>query len=1445
MNFLDAHNIQRLRKLKISRTDVDISDNDGPLKIAEIQFGLPSSEDVVRLSHLQIVNRELYRYPVRKPVPYGPLDTRLGTYDKQVPCETCGLRLAECSGHFGHIRFALPVLHVGYLKQTVAILQSICKRCSRVLLGDKERRGYLRQLRRTDIDIVARKALFSQVVAECKKQKNLVCSHCEMRNGSVKTLGTLKLVHVRFHHAKADTAARDAFNARMASAAASNDEVRAHLSHAEEDLDPLRVEQLFQRITPEDVELLDMDNVRGRPENLLIRYLSVPPVPIRPSVAMAAAQGSNEDDLTVKLSQMLIMNSIIEGAIKKGQATTVLMDNWEKLQLIAAKYFNSDQPGIPQSMRDQHPTRSLCQRLKGKPGRFRQNLSGKRVDFSGRTVISPDPNLAIDEVGVPILVAKNLTYPQRVFEHNVESLRRAVVNGPDEYPGANFVQWANGDKTYLRYGDRKRVARSLAAGVVVHRHLVDGDLVLFNRQPSLHRISIMCHRARVMEHRTFRFNECVCAPYNADFDGDEMNLHVPQTEEARAEALILLGVQHNLVTPRSGEPLVAAIQDFLTAAYLLSHKDRFFERSTFARLCVYMGDALERVDLPPPALLRPIEMWTGKQLFLVLVAPSLEARRRVRVNLELASRTYDKRNGVMCRNDGYVYMRNSELLCGVLDKKSLGSGSKSNLFHVLLRDYGPDMAAAAMSRLSKVCSRWLGEHGFSIGIADVQPGPKLANLKRSLVDAGYKRCQDYIDQLRRGLLKPLPGCSAEQTLESVLNGELSEVRTRAGELCKQELHHLNAPLIMTLCGSKGSEINISQMVSVVGQQTVSGGRIPEGFFRRTLPHFEVNAKDPAAKGFVQNSFYSGLTPTEFFFHSMAGREGLVDTAVKTADTGYMQRRLMKALEDLSIHYDGTVRTASGGLVQFHYGDDGLDPATMEADNGPVDIGRIWHRAQTLNPCDDDLPPLSRELIIAFIFEAKLLDERRYQISPRNRIVALFDDDDDDDDDDSSDDDDDEAAAKRDGRFNLTPALPLFRRQIAEFLCAEVLPKLESVTTACAPLGQIDERLRSSTVSKLAGTSLAQLEAFVALCTQKYGKTVCEPGTAVGAIGAQGIGEPCTQMTLKTFHFAGVASMNITLGVPRIKEIIDAMINISTPIITAHLENAHDAHGATAVRARVERTLLGNVCRAVRQIYRHDLVCVQVVLDGDAIEALQLDVNAESVRHAILQCVAPRLKLKEEHIECIDKLTLHVYPTTTERRELLYNLQFLMTELPSVVIFGVPGITRAVIKEVRDDPPEFQLLVEGNALMSVLGTPGIDSLRTTSNHILETYACLGIEAARATIVREIQITMGGHGIACDIRHLMLLAETMTSKGRVLGITRHGVAKMKGSILMLASFETPTDHLFDAAVHSRNDPVVGVSESIILGAPMPIGTGLFNVLHDQSTSSKICDKDALWL
>ncbi|CAJ0937344.1 unnamed protein product, partial [Mesorhabditis belari] len=1349
---------------------------DSARKATAVTFFPGSSEFIRQAAHVPICNAKLYEeQPGRlTPAALGPLDGRLGVSSK-------GL--------------------------VINCLQCICRNCSRLLLTAEEKTNFLRQIANPGLDYLRRKALHKKIITSCKKNK--MCLHCGQINGVVK-----KAVGVPLKIA--DALDREDISEYTQVMNASQ-EINKLLPKAKfSQLTPLQVQKIFSRILPEDIAIIMVRcGQEKHPQDLLLTRIPVPPVCIRPSVASEVKAGTTEDDLTMKLSEIFLINDVLRKHKRDGAPSKTVHETWEHLQIQCALYINAEVSGLPPDMQSKKTIRGLTQRLKGKQGRFRGNLSGKRVDFTSRTVISPDPNLRIDQVGVPIHVAKILTFPEVVNDLNIEKMRQLVRNGPDVHPGANYIDSKTQGKRYLRIGNRDYMAEKLQRGDIVERHLNDNDPVLFNRQPSLHKISIMSHRAKVMPGRTLRFNECACAPYNADFDGDEMNLHLPQTYEARAEASLLMGVKSNLITPRSGEPLVAAIQDFITGGYLMTHKDTFFPRAEVHRFAAAIIDASAkkqtRMFIPPPAILRPVELWTGKQLIELVIRPDADSE--INLNLKTKNKSYTK-NEDLCHNDSYVIIRNSQLICGVLDKSLLGSGSKVNIFYILLRDFGEDAAVDAMWRLARMAPVYLTNRGFSIGIGDVKPSERLLSERKALINEGYHKCDDFIAQLASGRLKTQPGCSEKETLESLILRELSVVRDHAGQVCVKNLSSHNAPLTMAICGSKGSFINISQMIACVGQQAISGHRPPDGFENRCLPHFPRYQNTPQAKGFVENSFYSGLTPTEFFF------------------TRWVDER------DLSIQR--------------------LDPALMEAKDGSViDFEHVWNHVRCLtnsNTCDEEIAPAEMKIFIknslqdhfsneikAYLVEKHR--EEKSQIDKKEQTMAPN----------LSDDHVFEEVSNW-GTRSSTLAVKTIWNDLWQFL-AKIMnrgAKVYELPSTCKSHKNAKTGSRQSNSTSchncvrafnyrkrlLASMYLTheQVTVFVEKCANKWKKAISEPGTTVGAIAATSIGEPSTQMTLKTFHFAGVASMNITQGVPRIKEIINAVKSISTPVISASLRDESDGDLARRCKARIEKTTLGEICEYIEEVIQADDAFILIKLSAQRIRLLRLEVTPYSIQRAIA-ATKFEIPLKIADIHPRGKTMIVIRPAVSQKMSRRGHFQYLKRVLSRVIVKGLRDVSRCVIHVDESKGNRHELLIEGTDYLGVMCTNGVNPVKTRFNNALVVAQVLGIEAARKIIIEEILSTMESHGISLDRRHVMLLADIMTYRGEVLGITRNGLVKMKESVLLLASFERTTDHLFEAAFFGQKDEIKGVSESIILGTPIRIGTGMHKLLFKHPASLPI--------
>jgi DNA-directed RNA polymerase subunit A' len=579
--------------------------------------------------------------------------------------------------------------------------------------------------------------------------------------------------------------------------------------------------------------------------------------------------------------------------------------------------------------------KTLAQRLKGKEGRFRSNLSGKRVNFSARTVISPEPLLSINEVGIPKEAAIELTVPIRVNQYNIDICREMVGRGPDNYPGVNYMIRTDGHRIKVTEKNSETLQEKIEIGFIIERHLVDGDIVLFNRQPSLHRMSMMAHEVRVMPFKTFRLNLSVCPPYNADFDGDEMNLHALQSEEARAEAKILMRVQEHILSPRFGGPVMGAIHDHITGMYLFTHGKKLFSRNNVIKLLSIIKIKTVQTLSDPAEVDKKSgkQYWTGKQIFSLLLPKDM--------NIDFRSSICQVCNECKredCENDAFVKIRDGQLITGTIDERAIGA-FKGKILDRITREQGAERGREFLDSVTRLAVGAISQIGFTTGIDDEDiPEMAIKEVTEVLSNAS-DTVDDLVNKYNKGLLEQLPGRSLEETLEVEAMKVLSRARDEAGNIAGRHLGLENSAVLMAKSGARGSMLNLTQMAGSVGQQAVRGERISRGYQNRTLPHFKKYDLGAKAKGFVKSSYKGGLTPTEYFFHSMGGREGLVDTAVRTSRSGYMQRRLINALEDLKVMSDGTVRNTANNIIQFDYGDDGVDPS-RSVQGTAVDFDRI-------------------------------------------------------------------------------------------------------------------------------------------------------------------------------------------------------------------------------------------------------------------------------------------------------------------------------------------------------------------------------------------------------------------------------------------------------------------------------------------------------------------------
>ncbi|HLC55389.1 MAG TPA: DNA-directed RNA polymerase subunit A' [Candidatus Nanoarchaeia archaeon] len=838
--------------------------------VDSIEFGLLGPEEIQKMSAVKVVTPELYDNE-GYPVDGGLMDIRLGVIDPGLRCKTCGGKLKECMGHFGYIELARPVIHIKYIKVILDCLRSACRECGKVLLQDKDQEKWRGRINKAYAEgrEDAKRDIISLLITSVKNIRK--CPHCKAKQYSIKI------------------------------------EKPSTLMENDRRLTPIEIRTRLERVSNEDLFFLGLDAKAARPEWSVLTLISIPPVTMRPSITLETGERS-EDDLTHKLGDVVRINQRLFENINAGAPEIIVEDLWDLLQYHVTTYLDNTISQVPPARhRSGQALKTLTERIKSKEGRFRHNLAGKRVNYAARTVISPDPRIKFNEVGIPQRVALELTVPERVNEWNIEKLKELIKRGAEAYPGANYVVRPDGKKKQITDESREVILNEIGPGMIVERHLVDGDIALFNRQPSLHRMSIMCHRIRVLPGKSFRLNPSVCNAFNADFDGDEMNLHIPQTEEARAEAEILMEVQTQMITPKHGYNVMGCVEDSVTGLYLLTKGEGMqLTREDATQLMVSIG-------IEDPKIAK--QKINGKELFSMLLPKDF--------NYEGLAKGTPKDAVLKLGDDGLVRIEDGQLVSGVIDSNAIGE-ERGKMIMEFYRRYGPSITVEFLGNIFRLGIKILLKRGFTISIDNIDVSREVQEKINASIAQGDKEVDEVVKEYRAGKMDALPGRTLAETLEIKTLGVLNKIRDKIGQYVAQSTRSRNSAVIMARSGARGKILNLAQMSGCVGQQALMGHRITTGYKGRTLSMFKKDDLSADAHGFVKNSFKRGLNPYEFFFHAMTGRDGLMDTALRTPKSGYLYRRLANALQDMKVEYDNSVRDANKNVVQFSYGEDGLE-----------------------------------------------------------------------------------------------------------------------------------------------------------------------------------------------------------------------------------------------------------------------------------------------------------------------------------------------------------------------------------------------------------------------------------------------------------------------------------------------------------------------------------------
>ncbi len=1364
--------------------------------IIGVQFGIANPEDIRKRSVVEITTDKTYQS--QQPVPNGVFDARFGVIENGKVCPTCKQTNQLCPGHFGHIELARPVYLYQFFDTVEKLANLICLNCSKPIMAAEA----------LDAMSSVGMARFKEIRDTMKRPD--ACGNCNTKLFAkvAKILGTV---------AKLEGIPTVAKGEAPGPAVA---------------LQPELILRAFQRISNEDCKRLGFDSRYARPEWMICNVLAVPPLTVRPSVVMDDHQRM-EDDLTHQLISIIRSNERLRDKIDKNESADMIDKLTALLQYNVATYVDNDIKGVTSAQqRSGRPLRTLKSRFGAKTGRVRGNLMGKRVDFSARSVITPDANIDLDELGVPEEIAVNLTFPETVSPYNRERLLACVRNGPDKHPGAKSVYVKKDKSTFsLRYVNPDTI--DLKEGDIVHRHLIDGDIVLFNRQPSLHKASMEAHRVKVLPYSTFRLNVSATRPYNADFDGDEMNMHVPQSIPAATELRVLASVLRNIISPRTSSPIIQLFQDTMTGAYRISQPGVEVPEHIAMNI-------LARIKRP---IVRKNRNWTGAEL----------------ISAALPMINYNARG---------VKLELGELTKGVLKKSVTG-----NLVHITYNDFGPQKAGQLINDIQAIVTQFNLYTGFSVGTSDLITDAKTNAFVKDKIAEGRRKVSEILSNVHGGKYINNMGMSDGEKLEddisSAMKDVVNKINTEVIDSIKRTARpdNLNRIVQMVESGSKGSEANITQMVATLGQQLIEGKRVQYTLQDRTLPHFARYDDGVESRGFVEHSFVDGLMPAEFFFHAQAGREGLIDTAVKTSDTGYIQRRLMKTMEDQHIEYDGTVRNVNGSIVQFHYGDDGIDTTCVE--DQPCDLvlktTEDIYREYALTPADvnpflkesvDETPDLvdeilvDRELLFTKTFRHKKIDSIQAPVNLK-RLVEKY-------------------ANPYSTKTDLTPKAVVsgLTRFVREFPNNRVFHAL--LRFYLAPK-------KSIVVHRF---SQALFDEIMRDVRFRYIQSQAHAGEMVGALAAQSIGEPTTQLTLNTFHSAGTAKANATSGVPRINELMDATMNPKRPSNTVYLssEIMESQDAAVAKMKEIQKTTLRDIVKSVRIFYdpyplaattsmeedRDMLMRYEAFsCDGDGSDAspwiLRLEMNEmQMAARNILDMVEVQAKLSANPalkiVECrfsdpgpdassktIKNLVMRLMFDPAAVKNPI-QLRFLEDKILDTALTGVPGIGRVFQRRVKNEmvydstiggykPVEQYVLdVEGTNLYDLLVFPGVDGTRTFSNDIHEINDVFGIEAARLSLYEEINEVFSSEKV--NYHHLAVLVDTMTFSGRIVPVNRTGMKKNETGVLAKSSFEETSKVMFNAAMWAEADNMRGVSANIMFGQKPPCGTGFVDILVDES-------------
>jgi DNA-directed RNA polymerase II subunit RPB1 len=1447
-------------------------------RVQKVQFGLLSPERILKQSVCEITKSYRSNDDVMSNNKYNTLhDPRMGTNDRNILHPISKLSIKYDPGHFGHIVLPKPVIPSHFLPFVIKSLNLVCFRCSAIRINKNDKS--------TMVEIERRKGNARSKYVDEIASKITVCTMC----------GAVQPIKV------------SAIKNMVSGIGAKFPELKDKVV-----LNAENVLKIFKLINDEDCDLMGYDHNYSRPDWMVWTIFPVPPLSMRPSIKDETTGKSEDDDLTIKLNDIIksceelrrLMGNDKADIRDKENISARINEWWNCLTYHISTYIDNDERagntlsgGIPTSKsRSGRHLKTIRARMRSKAGHVRQNIMGKRVDHSARTVITGDPNLSINELGVPAEIAENLAYPETASKYNIGYLNMLLQKGKVKWIVKNKL----GEKSSIKARTinveflkniNSQTNVVIEIGDTVWRNLQDNDIVFFNRQPTLHKMGMMAHKAVILEGKSFRLNGSCTSPYAADFDGDEMNMHVPISEACKYELEHITIVSSQIVSPQASKPVIGLIQDSLLAWYLITKSNNKIPVNVFMDIkglwCnSYIAGTNKNInnvgtyDFITPTLpeftlsTKPETSVSNNQEQYIA-----ELRRLHRVfGISKTSTQYDNYSyeeiiqevdSLHAKNS--IKIENGNYIRGIFDKKTLGKSANGGLIHSSWKDCGHLRTKEFIDLMNKVATNWLLYEGFSVGLKDMRifDQESIQNIN-SIIQEGFTKSEELIEKLYSGEIVTLTEGTPRAQFEADISKTLRSIRMKVEKITDKFIEIDNRMNSMITSGSKGSKANSVSVISMLGQQSVDGLRIQDTMDHRPLPFYSRDTVLPSSRGFIKNSYYSGLDPVEYLYHAMEGRLGVISTSIKTATTGYIQRKLVKVMEDLKVFYDGTVRNAHNIVIQPLYGNDGFDASKIERvrarhikiNNENFEKLYLLTDSDLQNMLEQDTYESMKSLP-----NYKEVLQNEYEQLQQDSMIA--------------------SSAFSKGiespvNYNRIISDIAYKFNLKNFEKATVSPV--SIITKVKNLFDyliIDDSMEIHNIvqrgfqiitrERLCSKSLLEykfnpeaLEYLLEKVKYMFVDAVINPGEMVGTVAAQSIGEPCTQLTLDSFHNTGLSSgANVSRGVPRIKELLENSKSIATPSVTIVLDkNIREAYAeepinmlyeSNKVATQMSETRLSSIIdndydieviydpedrntniqedkAMIDEFYNmYSLISgneyeqikenfiIRMVLSNN--ELISKNFKTSEIKQAIeSQDTQMQVNVSNDNA---DKIVLRVRTNVGNNRTTIKILK-------DIVIRGIDNIKRAIPNK---DQPEV-INTYGSNLLDVMAMHNIDQYKTVSNRIDEIYEIFGIEAARYMLLKEINDVLEAAETSINMRHLELLCDTMTYQGFAVSVSIHGVKKTDSGPLARASFEETTTELTRAAVFHEDDNMNGVSANIMFGQYLKAGTNDFGLVLDEN-------------